>query len=277
MKLVLNRVFTLAATAALIAASAGVASAQGYGDPFASCHNQVTTSAKALNVRSTPDLYGTLVATLPRGNVVDARSCASGWCEIYDSYSPSFVGYSSERFLTCSAAASPAPAPAPAPAPQPVCEAPVAAAPSAPAAMVDALAPAPEYAHAPLSESGLTNQLTSLIGTIDVLDTEFAAASERKRELDRLANHSKLVKNIMQEILRSSLVGDSLITEANEAKKRAELEAQIEEKLRAELQMEAEAVAAKAAAANAAVPAAADNSDLIKQLLPILLAQAMGN
>ena len=81
----------------------------------------------------------------------------------------------------------------------------------------------------------------------------------------------------MQEILRSSLVGDSLITEANEAKKRAELEAQIEEKLRAELQMEAEAVAAKAAAANAAVPAAADNSDLIKQLLPILLAQAMGN
>ena len=140
MKLVLNRVFTLAATAALIAASAGVASAQGYGDPFASCHSQVTTSAKALNVRSTPDLYGTIVATLPRGNVVDARSCASGWCEIYDSYSPSFVGYSSERFLTLSAASSPAPAPAP----QPVYEAPVAAAQSAPAAMVDALAPAPE-------------------------------------------------------------------------------------------------------------------------------------
>ena len=143
--------------------------------------------------------------------------------------------------------------------------------------MVDALAPAPDYAQAPLSESGLTNQLTSLIGTIDVLDTEFAAASQRKRELDRLANHSKLVKNIMQEILRSALVGDSLITEANEAQKRADLEAEIEEKLRAELQMEAEAVAAKAAAANAAVPAAADNSDLIKQLLPILLAQAMGN
>ena len=115
----------------------------------------------------------------------------------------------------------------------------------------------------------MTNQLTSLIGTIDVLDTEFAAASHRKRELDRLSNHSTLVQNIMQEILRSSLVGDSLITEANEAKKRAALEAEIEDKIRAEL--------AKEAAANAAMKPAGDNSDIIKQLLPILLAQAMGN
>ena len=146
-------------------------------------------------------------------------------------------------------------------------------------AMVDALAPAPAYSDAPLSESGLTNQLTSLIGTIDVLDTEFAAASERKRELDRLANHSKLVKNIMQEILRSSLVGDSLITEANEAKKRAALEAEIEEKLRHELAQEAEAKAvAAAAAATASIrPKSNDSSDLIKQLLPMLLAQAMGD
>ena len=143
--------------------------------------------------------------------------------------------------------------------------------------MVDALAPAPEYASAPLSESGLTNQLTSLIGTIDVLDTEFAAASHRKCELDRLSNHSTLVQNIMQEILRSSLVGDSLITEANEAKKRAALEAEIEDKIRAELAKEAEDEAAKAAAANAAMKPAGDNSDIIKQLLPILLAQAMGN
>ena len=80
----------------------------------------------------------------------------------------------------------------------------------------------------------------------------------------------------MKEILCSSLVGDPRITEANKAKKRAELEAQVEEKLRSDLAMEALAVAAKAAAAYAAVPAAADNSNLIKQLLPILLAQAMG-
>lgn len=112
MKLVLNRVFSFAAAAALLAGSAGVASAQSYGDPFASCRDQVTTTAQALNVRDTPALYGTIVATLPRGNVVDARACQSGWCEIYDSYNPTFVGYSSQRFLTCSVAAAPAPAPA---------------------------------------------------------------------------------------------------------------------------------------------------------------------
>ena len=58
MKLVLNTEFKSAAAAALIAGSAGVASAQGYGDPFASCRDQVTTSAQALNVRDTPALYG---------------------------------------------------------------------------------------------------------------------------------------------------------------------------------------------------------------------------
>ena len=271
MKLVLNTVYKSVAAVALIAGSAGVASAQGYADPFASCRDQVTTSAQALNVRDTPALYGNIIATLPKGNVIDARSCLSGWCEVYESGGNSFVGYSSERFLTCSPAAVAAAAPARAPAPAP---APVAAEPEA---MVDALAPSPEYAAAPLSESGLTNQLTSLIGTIDVLDTEFAAASQRKRELDRLSSHSMLVQNIMQEILRSSLVGDSLITEANEAKKRAALEAEIEEKIRAELAKEAEAKAATAAAQNAAMMPASDNSDIIKQLLPILLAQAMGN
>ena len=80
----------------------------------------------------------------------------------------------------------------------------------------------------------------------------------------------------MPEILRSSLVGDSRVTEANDAYKCAELEAQIEEKLCADLAMEALAAGAKAAAAYAAVPAAADNSNLIKQLLPILLRKAMG-
>lgn len=274
MNLVRKTYLIHAAIAALVAGSAGVASAQSYSDTFASCREQVTTNAKALNVRDTPAIYGNIMGTLPKGNVVDAHSCLSGWCEVYDASSYSFVGYASERFLTCNrVAAAPAPTPAPAPAPAPVVE-------SGPSSMVDALAPAPAYSSAPLSESGLTNQLTSLIGTIDVLDTEFAAASERKRELDRLANHSKLVQNIMQEILRSSLVGDSLITEANEAKKRAALEAEIEEKLRAELAAEAEAHAAAAAAAATAglKPRSSDDgSDLIKQLLPMLLAQAMGD
>ena len=134
---------------------------------------------------------------------------------------------------------------------------------------------------APLSESGLTNQLTSLIGTIDVLDTEFAAATQRKQELDRLSNHSKLVQNIMQEILRSSLVGDSLITEANEAKKQAELEAEIEAKLRAQLEEEiALKMEREAAVKEDSLPSAyaSDASgDMIKQLLPLLLAQAMSN
>ena len=268
MNLVRKTYLIHAAIAALVAGSAGVASAQSYSDTFASCREQVTTNAKALNVRDTPAIYGNIIGTLPKGNVVDAHSCLSGWCEVYDASSYSFVGYASERFLTCNRVAA-----APAPAPAPVVE-------SGPSSMVDALAPAPAYSSAPLSESGLTNQLTSLIGTIDVLDTEFAAASERKRELDRLANHSKLVQNIMQEILRSSLVGDSLITEANEAKKRAALEAEIEEKLRAELTAEAEAHAAAAAAAATAglKPRSSDDgSDLIKQLLPMLLAQAMGD
>ena len=103
MNLVLKSVFTPAAVAALVLGSAGVASAQGYSDPFASCRDQVTTTAKALNVRDTPALYGNIIAILPKGNVIDARTCLSGWCEVYESNSNSFVGYSSERFLSCSA------------------------------------------------------------------------------------------------------------------------------------------------------------------------------
>ena len=72
----------------------------------------------------------------------------------------------------------------------------------------------------------------------------------------------------MQEILRSSLVGDSLISEAREAKEQAEIEAELEAKIRA-----------KIAAENVPVEAAADanGNDVIKQLLPLLLATSMSN
>ena len=54
MKLVQKNFLLHATVAVMVAGSANTASAQSYSDPFASCRDNVTTSAGALNVRDTP-------------------------------------------------------------------------------------------------------------------------------------------------------------------------------------------------------------------------------
>lgn len=63
----------------------------------------VTTSTTSLNVRQFPSTTAKIIATLPKGQIIDGRPSAvtSGWIEVLDTsgYAPIVTGYASAQFL----------------------------------------------------------------------------------------------------------------------------------------------------------------------------------
>lgn len=177
------------------------------GSPFDACHGLVTTEAKALNVRSGPSIESAVVAKLPKGNSVTALTCYREWCQVHDIDNGLPIGWSSRKFLRCPTTGYGSIQPAMAMAPT------VGAKIAAPAVQpTSATLQLPQSKpHGGLSTSDTASQLATLINTVSLLDDQLLSSEDRKREFDRLIRQNELMSRLAQEILRSSLLGSSMI------------------------------------------------------------------